>query len=453
MPYNFCGENLRGRCFKGSDLTGADFSYADIRSTDFTGAILRETKFCHVKAGLQRRWAIFLVMVSWLLGGISGFFSGCAGAMVSLLIFNGENFSYQVAGWASLVVLFVYLRVIIRFGIQASVATVAGGFAVAIGGIIAFPVASFVGGEFAIAIAGAFAIAVTLTIAETFAFAVAVAFTIARGLAVVGVFLFAVAFPIFGSFTVAFSVSRGYAVAFAVGFTVVFFLVGIYIAFAALMGEDKYASIRELVIAIAAFKGTSFENADLTDANLTQATLKSTSFSKAKLTRTCFQRVKMLDRVHCGSCYLKNAQLRQVLVTGYGQVINFDNLDLREVNLKGANLADASFISADLREANLQDADLSRAKLVQTQLAGTDFTNSTLTGAYIEDWGITNSSIFTAVKCEYVYMRLPTKNNPDPLRKPDNFQEVFADGEFGDFIKLISLKDVYYRLLWKYKPI
>ena len=141
------------------------------------------------------------------------------------------------------------------------------------------------------------------------------------------------------------------------------------------------------------------------------------------------------------------------MVTGYGQVINFDNLDLREVNLKGANLADASFISADLREANLQDADLSRAKLVQTQLAGTDFTNSTLTGAYIEDWGITNSSIFTAVKCEYVYMRLPTKNNPDPLRKPDNFQEVFADGEFGDFIKLISLKGVFYRLLWEYKPV
>ncbi|WP_207714345.1 hypothetical protein [Scytonema sp. UIC 10036] len=42
-----------------------------------------------------------------------------------------------------------------------------------------------------------------------------------------------------------------------------------------------------------------------------------------------------------------------------------------------------------------------------------------------------------AVRCEYVYMRLPTKDNPDPLRKPDNNKEVFADGEFGDFIKQI----------------
>ena len=412
---------------------------------NFTGAILRDTKFCHAKAGLQRRWTIFLVMLSWLLGGISGFFSSFAGAMVSFLILNGDHFLYKIAGWASLIVLFVYLRVIISFGIQASVATVAGGFAVAIGGILAFAIASFVGGEFAIAIAGVFAIAATLTIAATFAVAVAVAFAIARGLAVIGVFLFGLAFPIFGPFTIVSSVSKGYAVAFAVGFTVVFFLVGIYIAFAALKGEDKYGSIRELAIAIAAFKGTSFENADLTDANFTQGTLKSTNFCKAKLTRTYFRRVKMLDRVSWGTSYLKNAKLRQVLITGYGQEFNFDNCDLREVNLKGANLADASFISTDLREANLQDADLSRAKLVETQLGGTDFTGSILTGAYIEDWGITNNSIFTGVKCEYVYMRLPTKNNPDPLRKPDNLQEIFADGEFGDFIKpIFDTLDLYH---------
>jgi uncharacterized protein YjbI with pentapeptide repeats len=137
----------------------------------------------------------------------------------------------------------------------------------------------------------------------------------------------------------------------------------------------------------------------------------------------------MLDRVRAGTTYLKHSKLRQVLITGQGQEKVFDNFDLREVHLKGANLADASFISADLSKANLQDADLSRAKLVQTQLDGTDFTGSTLTGAYIEDWGITNKTKFTGVRCEYVYMKLPTRDNPEPLRKPDNRQDVFADGE------------------------
>jgi uncharacterized protein YjbI with pentapeptide repeats len=86
MPQDFSGQNLRGRSFKGLDLTGADFSYADIRSTNLTGAILRETKFCHAKAGLQRRWAIVIVIGSCLLAGLSGVFSGFTGAMVSSLI-------------------------------------------------------------------------------------------------------------------------------------------------------------------------------------------------------------------------------------------------------------------------------------------------------------------------------------------------------------------------------
>lgn len=43
------------------------------------------------------------------------------------------------------------------------------------------------------------------------------------------------------------------------------------------------------------------------------------------------------------------------------------------------------------------------------------------------------------------YMRLPTKENPDPLRKPDNREEVFADGEFGDFIKpIVDTLDLYH---------
>ena len=66
-------------------------------------------------------------------------------------------------------------------------------------------------------------------------------------------------------------------------------------------------------------------------------------------------------------------------------------------------LSNASFIDANLSEANLQEANLSRAKLVQTQLDKTDLTEATLTGAYIEDWGITSSTVLQGVKCEYIY--------------------------------------------------
>ncbi len=191
--------------------------------------------------------------------------------------------------------------------------------------------------------------------------------------------------------------------------------------------------------------GTSFREADLTDANFSGATLKYTNFGATNITRTCWFQAKKLNRARVGSTYLQNPQVRELLVTGQGQDKNFDRQNLRGINLQSVNLADASFIGADLSEANLQDADLSRAKFKQTQLDATDFTGATLTGAFIEDWGITNETKLHGVRCEYVFMRLPTKENPNPLRKPDNQQEVFQDGDFADFIKpIFDTLDLYH---------
>jgi uncharacterized protein YjbI with pentapeptide repeats len=134
-----------------------------------------------------------------------------------------------------------------------------------------------------------------------------------------------------------------------------------------------------------------------------------------------------------------------LIVTGEGQAQNFDRQPLRCINLQGANLADASFIGADLSSANLQDADLSRAKLVQTQLDEADLTGATLTGATIEDWGITTHTKLHGVRCEYVFMREPTKEDLNPRRKPDNWNETFSDGDFADFIKpIVHTLDLYH---------
>ncbi|MEH2102829.1 MAG: pentapeptide repeat-containing protein, partial [Nostoc sp.] len=272
-----------------------------------------------------------------------------------------------------------------------------------------------------------FAFVGAFTFVGAFAFALAGAFAFAGAVAVAG----AVAFTFVGT------VARAGAFAFAGAVVVIVaeVLLSAYIAWQAMKGDEKYVMIRNTSVAFAAFGGTSFGSADLTDANFTDTTLKSTDFRKAILTRTSFHKTKKLDRVRPGLTYLQNSQVRQLLVTGQGQDKNFAGLDLRGINLKKANLADASFIGADLSEANLQDADLSRAKLKQTQLDGTDLTGATLTGAYIEDWGITNTTKLHGVRCKYVFMRLPTAYDPDPLRKPDNKQEIFASGEFGHFIK------------------
>jgi uncharacterized protein YjbI with pentapeptide repeats len=445
MPHDFSGQNLRGRSFKGQNLEGVNFSGADIRSADFTDANLRNANFSHTTAGLQKRWAIFLVGVSWLLSGVSGFFSVFAGVLITS-IFDTSSLENRVSGWTALIVIIVLFIVILRQGLNLALA-VALSFAIA----VALAVALAFAGAFALAGAGegAFAGALAVAFAGNLAGVLAVAFAVA--LAVVGTVAAAGALAVAVAVALAVAFAGASAVAVAVAFagaSAVAFagvLLSAYIAWKAMKGDEKYAIIRNIAVAFAAFGGTSFRSSDLTDVNFNGATLKSSDFRKSILTRTCFSKTKKLDRVRPGTTYLQKAQLRQVLVTSQGQEKNFDHEDLRGVNFQGANLIDVSFIGADLSKANLKDADLSRAKLLQAQLNGTDLTGATLTGAYIQDWGITTDTKFYGVRCEYVYMRLPTKENPDPLRKPDNNKEVFPDGEFGDFIQpIFDTLDLYH---------
>ncbi|MGF1676415.1 MAG: pentapeptide repeat-containing protein, partial [Rivularia sp. (in: cyanobacteria)] len=246
-------------------------------------------------------------------------------------------------------------------------------------------------------------------------------------------------------FAVAVAGAFAVAVAVAVAGAVAGAFVSAYVAWRAMKGDEKYALVRNTAVAFAAIGGTSFRGADLTDANFTDARLKSTDLRDAKLIRTCFHKTKLIDRVRPGTSYLQHSQVRKLILTGQGQDKNFDRFDLRGINLKATLLTDASFIGTDLSEACLQDADLSRAILKQTQLDNTDFTGATLTGTYIQDWNITHETNFRGVKCEYVYMRFPTKENPNPLRKPDNNAEVFTDGDFADFIQpIFDTLDLYH---------
>jgi uncharacterized protein YjbI with pentapeptide repeats len=386
-----------------------------------------------------------LVICSWLLSGLSGILSGLAVSSVSLL-FDTSNLQNSLAGLTSLIMLVVFFTVTIRQGLVAALGTVVviGTFAGAIAGAVAAAVGATGG-----AVAGAFAItgAIAGVVAGVVAEAVAVVVTgsvaVTTAIAVTGVVAVAVAGGVAGALAVAGSAIVTVAISVAISVSVT--LLSTYIGWRALAGDEKYAFIRGIAITFAATGGTSFCCADLTDADFTSATLKSTDFRRANLTRTRWRQAKKLDRVRPGTTYLLFPQVRQLLITGQGKAQNFDRQPLRGVNLLGTNLADASFIGADLSEANLQEADLSRAKLVQTQLDETDLTGATLTGAYIEDWGITSHTNLHGVRCEYVFVRLPTKEDPNPRRKPDNWNETFSDGDFADFIKpIVDTLDLYH---------
>lgn len=339
-----------------------------------------------------------------------------------MLIFDSNDIESQVLGWTALVLIIVLFAIILRQGIGETFAVVATiGFAAAIG----FAIASGAGaGDITFSIAGAITIAFAITFGFSTTGAIAATFTKTGLIAAGG--------TIIGPGVLAFTGNIIPAAA-----ALVINLLAAHLGRRALKGDPRDAWIRTIAIALTATGGTSFYKADLTNADFTGASLKSTDLREATITRTCWRNTIKLDQARLGTSYLKDTNVRQLLITGEGQDKNFDRLDLRGINLKGTNLQDASFIRTDLNRANLQNANLSRAKLVQTLLEGADLTRATLTGAYIEDWGISNTTKLIEIDCDYIFLKLPTKNAPDPQRRPADQERNFEPGEFAKLAQKI----------------
>ena len=456
--------NLQGQSFKGKNLSGADFSEADIRGTNFTNAYLKDANFSYARAGLEHHWVIFLIAISFLLVFLAGLSAVSANGVLRVQLTN------PVFEQNALLLNVVVLGLLLSFALICAYQGVSAGLVALIlimlvTGIVATTgnaVALWtdeavviwvtaMGGALAVAVgtSGLIAGAVVLagTVVERLTGAVLIAGALAGGVtgAVIRVSSRSGIDDIQQSFSTSdwnwASIDLIWGWTFAWGVA----LLGGYVGWRTLAGEEDFSWLQRIAIVFAAIGGTTFRRANLTDASFMQAMLKSTDFREANLTRTCWHNTEKLDRIRPGTTYLQDTKVQQLLITGQGQDQNFDGKNLRGVNLQGANLADASFIGTDLSEANLQDADLSRAKLVQTQLDEADLTGATLTGAFIEDWGITSHTKLQGIRCRYVFMRLPTKDDPNPHRKPDDWEEEFEDGDFADFIKpIVDTLDLYH---------
>lgn len=444
---DFSGEKLRGGNFARQNLSEANFSHCDIRGTNFKGANLTGANFTGATAGLQKRWIIGLLLVAFLLILLSGLCSAFIGSLVSFII-DSSSVTNQLGGWTSLIVLLIVCIFSYFRGLAGGVGT--GAIALAIAGTIGgISTAARFSAIFSVVnVAGMVAAGIVITAICTAGVvvgtsAIFVAATLARRSGACGLVSIASSVGIFTALAGGSNAGfRGAVMSLVVAVALTLF--SCYIAYRAMKGDLRDAWIKYFAITFAATGGTTFKNANLTDANFTKARLKSTDFRQAILIRTCFKNTEKLDRIRPGKTYLSNTNLKQWLI-GKGTNKNFDRQDLRGVHLQAANLTDASFIGADLSNANLQDADLSRAKLIQTQLDNTDLTGAILTGATIEDWGITSHTNLQGMRCRYIFMKEPTKADPNPRRKPDNWEEEFEDGDFAEFIQpLVNTLDLYH---------
>ncbi|AOY79250.1 pentapeptide repeat-containing protein [Moorena producens JHB] len=442
--------NLRGQSFQGKDLSGADFSEADIRGTNFKNAILRETKFCKAVAGLQRPWAIGLLIVSLLLSGVIGCWSVIAASYVARLMKPEytQQYSYLPGILFFIVLAFILIAfaskgltekafrsvaIAVLFAIVVlCVGTIYGGFLESNRENLSKPVMEFsnaVGGG-----TGAIIVALNGSVLITIAGIV--------GGSVWSIFastinaIFAILFFLYYRklvFEAEIFHNFAYDAVFIIS-TIIVVSSSIFIAWGAL-GEDKnFILVREISIALVATRGTSFYNVDLTNADFTGATLKSTDLREANLTHTCWLNTIQLDQARPGKTILAETAVRKLLISGQGYKKSYSGCNLSGANLRGSNLNYANLKQADLSKATLEETNLEWANLTKTNCIDTDFNQAYFTGACLEAWNIDSTTRLTNVDCRFVYLL----ENPEP--GTDNRERRPSSGDFqpGEFTKLFQ---------------
>lgn len=415
---NFSGANLRGKNFRGQDLSGADFSGKDIRGANFSNANLSGANFTGAKAGVQKRWIVFQLLIvfiiSWLASFPQAYFS-------VFLVSYFPRVWYARYDWTYLI---EDLAITISYSIAIAttyIAIVHQGFTFKALSTIAF------------AVSGAVAISVIGAVRGTGAGAVTVAGAVAVVVAIMGMVIVVGSVAATGSVT---GIVATVAIFGAAGwFAIPSVILGIHVALRALKDDKKFAPVRTFAIALNSIGGITFRKADLTDTNFSGATLKSTNFNGAILTRTCWTNAKKLDRARVDNSILSNAKVRELLVTGNAYKQDYENCDLRGANLTGATLHKANLKRADLGEAILHKADLREANLTEVQAIDTDFTEAALTGACLEGWNIDHTTKLDRVDCQYVFLLEHPNAIGSRERRPHHPDQVFRSGEFEKLYK------------------
>jgi uncharacterized protein YjbI with pentapeptide repeats len=435
--------NLRGRSFRGQNLSGKDFSYSDIRGADFTNAILKGVNFSYSKAGPRRIWLVCIAIAGLIGSAVASLISGYAGGLIGLLMFGDTELGPLLSRVAS-AFFFIALAILFFLVVRQGFGKNLGYFAIGIVVVLAIAVAGGTGevgvaalmSTFALAASAAAMIVWSLTLTTVYLASGRVVATAISVIALVCAMpgaLEATA-PTNPELQTPFGLSRILMLCIA-GIRITIVLASsIYVSWQVVAGNRIFSILGLAANAWIGTRGTSFRGADLTDADFTGADLKGADFRTANLTRTCWFRVAKLEQARTKGTYLDDLRIRQLLVAKNVQENEFVGRDLRGINLRDASLQRANFTGSDLSEATLENADLSGAKLAKSRLYGANLTGACLTGAVIQDWAISTDTIFENVQCEFIYMRLPTEDDPDPWRKPDNRSEVFQEGDFSDFI-------------------
>jgi uncharacterized protein YjbI with pentapeptide repeats len=203
--------------------------------------------------------------------------------------------------------------------------------------------------------------------------------------------------------------------------------------------DPQFSYLRTLGLQLATFFSTRFNQANLTDTHFYQANLKHANFANATLIRTNFREAKNLKYAYVKNTILEQKTVRELLVHGKTNEIDFKQKDLHGAYLVDADLREIDFTDANFIDADLSGADLRGANLTRIQAIGTRFGNADLTGACLEAWNIDSTTDIKNIRADYVYL----KNNQQERRPSSG---TFSDGEFSKlFQEVLDTVDLIFK--------
>ena len=359
---------MDGKSFRNQYLSEADFSECDIRGFDFRGAILEGANFTGSIGGLTSQQKARLIFLASALAILAGIAAGLAGSVFFVAFFNSLQYKTVLLGFCVAALL---VFAVVKYGYIGIAATV--GVAVAIAGA---GVGALTG-----AIPGAIIVALILVAAT------AGAITGAGIYALIGIWsvLLAMAGSICAAAT--FSVISGNWIAglFSALLALVVEMMAGVVANSAMSGNERLYAIKKWAILFSSIGGTSFQGANLANANFAQAQVRGVNFKEANLYRTDFQGVVKLDLAVLDKTSLQNSVVRDLCVTRNGYQKDFSGLDLSGLCLKFARLDGAN--------------------LKGTRILGTDLSQASITAACIQEWNINNDTQLEDINCDFCFLK------------------------------------------------
>ncbi|MEM6591981.1 MAG: pentapeptide repeat-containing protein [Cyanobacteria bacterium P01_C01_bin.73] len=389
MEHDFHDQQLKGRSFQHQDLSGANFSHANISGANFSDASLPDANLDSVKAGIAPTWALLLKTGLVVAVAISSLGAGYWGTLMGDWLPEIDSLAGRIFFCLIGIGLFgSSILIIIRNGLSITLPLFLVFVSIASSIFAIFS-------DFNPAMLGVFVVAIWIAINTTIVIAGAITAAVIQSLLKrffrIALLIIMLVFVALGLYL---SIAQGgealYAqiwklwirVGVGIPVSIICVCLSLYVGAQAIAENRKYAMIYWFAIAISNYRSTSFRNADLTNADFSNANLRQADFRNANLTRTRWHQAKFLAQARTDEEYLEDPKIRQLVVSLNGREQNFDQFDLRGLNLDGADLTDASFIGAKLSGATLKDAKLDGAKLVQAQLYGADLSGASLTGLH-----------------------------------------------------------------------